>query len=246
MTRLPPRRGIEDMNSGREISPELEHKQPRVLARYTKAARPSQIVEPRCGVCQHDYRSFIEMLLVKGSSYKSIEERITPKVSRQSISNHYKKHMDLQDAALRSLLEREAEIQGHNHEEGVADLITTRGALEVALRRGYESLIDKSTKVEARDLIQIVRTLADMDEGREQVGLEAARLQVEVFMEAIRQVVPQEYWSQIGEKVAELRTEDPQFMGYKGQGEIMVDAEVVEEPAILEDSEDNLALPPGD
>ena len=233
------------MNSGREVSPELEHRAPRVLSKYTQAARPSQIVEPRCGVCQHDYRSFIEMLLVKGASYKSIEERITPKVSRQSISNHYKKHMDLQDAALRALLEREAEIQGYNHEEGVTDLITARGALEVALRRGYEGLVDKTAKVEPRDLIQIVRVLADMDEGREQVSLEAARMQVEIFMEAIRQVVPQEYWSQIGEKVAELRSEDPQFVSYRGQNEIVVEAEVVEESDILE-GHDQQALPSGD
>lgn len=234
------------MNSGREVSPELEHREPRVLSKYTRAPRPSQIVEPRCGVCQHDYRSFIETLLVKGISYKKIEETVSPKVSRQSISNHHKKHMDLQDAALRALLEREAEIQGINHEEGVMDIITTRGALEVALRRGYEGLVDRTSKVEPRDLIQIVRVLADMDEGREQASLEAARMQVNIFMEAIKQVVPKDYWPLISEKVAELRDSEPLFTGYKGTSDIVVDAEVVQEPAILENGEDHPALPSGE
>jgi hypothetical protein len=195
-----------------------------------------RIFEPRCGVCVHPYRDWIEMMLIRGSTYKGLQDRVPPnaghkRLDRRSISNHHKNHMDLRDAALRAILEREAEIQGEDWEEGVTDAITKRGVLEIALRKGYEDILSGAVTVEPRDLIQITKVLADMDTHQHQVGLDEIRVQMQMFIQAIREVCDVETQNQIGKKVKQLRKKD----GIQKQIEsVMTDAPVVVEAVVVE------------
>lgn len=190
---------------------------------------PERIVEKRCNVCTHPYRDFIETMLVRGSSYLGIEQRVTPHVDRRSISNHYKKHMDLQDAALRYILEQEAKLQGQNFEEGVQDLVTKRGGLEVMFRKGLEDVQRGVTTVEPRDLVQIVKVLSDMDSEAHQAGLDEVRGQMQLFIQAIKDVCDRDVQAAIAARVKVLRSRE----GVQSAMENMmlpqpVDAEVVE------------------
>jgi hypothetical protein len=155
--------------------------------------RPGRIYEPRCHVCNHPYRDWIETMLVRGATYKGIQDRVAPaegfeKLDRRSVSNHHKNHMDLQDAALLALIEEEAQLQGLNREEGVRDILSKRAVLEVAVRKGYEDIINGVTTVEPRDLVQITKVLAEMDAQALQTGLDEARQQVQMFIDAIKLV----------------------------------------------------------
>lgn len=166
---------------------------------------PDRIVEPRCKVCTHPFRDWMEMMLIKGMPYKTLADRVTPPVDRRSLSNHYNNHMDLQDAALRSIIEQEAKIQGINHEEGVQDIVTKRAVLEIALRKGHEDILNGVTTVEPRDLIQIAKVLAEMDSQQQQMGLDEVRSQMQLFLQAIRDVCSPEIQGAIGNRVGELR-----------------------------------------
>ena len=170
-----------------------------------KKIAPDRITEPRCNVCQHAFRDWIELMLVKGMAYKTISDRVTPPVGRQSLSTHHKKHMDLQDFAIRQLIESEAELQGRINEEGVADIVTKRAVLEVALRKGFDDVVNGITTVEPRDLIQIAKLLAEMDSHQYEVGLDELRSQVQLFIQAIKDVCDQDTQEAIGRRVKELR-----------------------------------------
>jgi hypothetical protein len=170
-----------------------------------KKIAPPRISEGRCHVCQHPFRDWIEMLLIKGMAYKTIGDRVSPKVDRRSISNHYKNHLDLQDAAIRAILEHEADVQGQNYEEGLHGAITKRGVLEIALRRGFEDIQNKITTVEPRDLIQITKLLAEMDTHSAQAAVDEARAQVHIFILAIKNVLSDEQQAEIAEEVKRLR-----------------------------------------
>jgi hypothetical protein len=155
--------------------------------------RPGRIYEPRCHVCNHPHRDWIEAMLVRGATYKGIQDRVPPakgyeKLDRRSVSNHHKNHMDLQDAALLALIEEEAKLQGLNREEGVRDILSKRAVLEVAVRKGYEDILAGVTTVEPRDLVQITKLLAEMDAQALQTGLDEARQQVQMFIDAIKSV----------------------------------------------------------
>lgn len=172
-----------------------------------------RVFEPRCHVCQHPHRDWIEMMLIKGASYKGLQQRVPPlqgheKLDRRSISNHHKNHMDLKDAAIRAILEREADLQSQDYKEGVEDAITKRGVLEVMLRKGFDDIVNNVTTVEARDLIQLAKVLGDMDSVAGQVGLDEARAQVQIFIQAIKNVCDLEQQGEIAEEVRRLRSRE--------------------------------------
>jgi hypothetical protein len=228
---------------GEALDKQLQQEDRAELAKIEKNMAPARIVESRCHVCQHPYRDWIETMLVRGMSFKGIQDRVPPPANsdytlldRRSISNHYKKHMDLQDAALRSIIESEAQLQGINQDEGVQDAITKRAVLEVALRKGYQDVLNGVTTVEPRDLIQIAKVLAEMDTHQYQMGLDELRAQVQIFIQAIKDVCDEDTRNAIASQVKKLRTRE----GVTGQiekamdppelpqGQI-VDAEVVDE-----------------
>jgi hypothetical protein len=210
------------------LTKELQREDREMMQRYEDAMAPQRIFEPRCDTCQHPYRDFIETMLVKGHPYKAIADRVSPSVDRRSISNHYKNHMDLQDAALRSILEEEAKIQGRQFEEGVQDAITKRAVLEIALRKGYEDIVNGITTVEPRDLIQIAKVLGDMDSHQHSVGLDELRSQVQIFIQAIKDVCDPDTRGAIAQRVKQLRTRE----GIDGQ----IEKVMQQQPAITEAS----------
>jgi hypothetical protein len=199
-----------------------------------------RIFEPRCHVCQHPHRDWIEMMLIKGASYKGLQERVPPlqgydKLDRRGISNHHQKHMDLEDAAIRAILEREATLVSQDYEEGVEDAVTKRGVLEVMLRKGYEDLLSGITTVEPRDLIQLAKVLGEMDTHAGQVGLDEARAQVQIFIQAIKNVCDLDTQGEIAREVKRLRSRENIDVKFE---EIMSQAPVaaieVGEPSVIE------------
>lgn len=168
---------------------------------------------PQCHVCQHPNRDFIEAMLIKGATYKGLQERIPPaagqnKLDRRSISNHHKNHMDLQDAAMIAVLESEATLQSLDREEGIGDIVTKRAVLEVMLRKGYEDVVNGVSTVEPRDLIQLAKVLGEMDTHAGQVGLDEARSQVQIFIQAIKNVCDLDTQSAIASEVKKLRSRE--------------------------------------
>jgi hypothetical protein len=213
------RRGLGDANSGQvprgqrqKLSSEMQHdaqvEDRQEIVKRDSIIAPARIHVPQCNICSHTSRDFIEMMLVRGQSYKGIADRVNPKVDRRSVSHHYKNHMDLQDMAIRRIIEEEAKLQGKDQEEGVNDIITKRSVLEVALRKGYEDILNGVTTVEPRDLIQITKLLAEMDTDQYHVGMDEMRSQVAIFIRAIKDICDLDVQGAIAQRVKELRTHE--------------------------------------
>lgn len=217
--------------TGKNMVTAEQQAQRRALENVENKGRPPAIHEPRCHVCTSPHRQFIEGLLIKGANYVWISENVpgieNTKIDRRSVSNHAKKHMSYQNAAIRAILEEEAETASQNYEAGVRGAITHRGVLEVALRKAYEDIIAGNTTVEARDMIQLINTLQKMDEQREHVAVNELRAQVQAFVEAIRIETPPETWDRIFKRMKVL-------MADEGLSADFADAEVT----------DAVALPP--
>lgn len=164
---------------------------------------PPKPYEPRCDTCNSPYRDFIETLLLKGTPYVHIAAKVPgpegKPLDRRSISNHAKQHMGIADQAMIAVLQDEAERAGQNYEEGVKGMITHRGALEVALRKSYEDIINGVTTVEPRELVQIIQTLNKMDEQTNSVQVDEYKAQVGAFIQAIQKNVDRETWEKIAQ-----------------------------------------------
>lgn len=196
---------------------------------------PERIYQSRCSVCNHPFRDWVELMLVKGMRYKTLADRVSPPLSRDAISNHYKKHMDLQDMAFVQIIEAEAELQGIIHDEGVADLVTKRSVLEIAMRKGFEDILNDVTTVEPRDLIQISKVLADMDSHQYEVGLDELRSQVQLFIQAIKDVCPPEMQGAIGQRVKELRQREGIIGAFEQDMHPQPAVNLIPEASVVED-----------
>jgi hypothetical protein len=146
---------------------------------------PPVIVEGKCQTCQSPHRLWIERRLMKGDAYKTIAEMIPDGPDRRSISNHAKKHMPIESAIVRAVLEEEAGLLGQNLEEGVQGAFSMRGALHVLIRKAYEDALNNVTTVEPRDLIQLMKLFNEMDSSSSTRMMEEAKASVSIFMEAI-------------------------------------------------------------
>lgn len=171
-----------------------------------EAKAPPRYIEPRCHVCKHPNRDWIEYQLIKGHSYLSIErslQALPPEdhVGRRSISTHALNHMKIEEAAYRAILEQEASLEAQNFEEGVKGAITTRGILEIAMRKGFEDILNDISSVEPKDLIQIVKLKMEMDDRSHAIQIEEYKRQVDILTEAIQNVLAP---SDQGDLVAEI------------------------------------------
>lgn len=159
-------------------------------AAIQKYAPPIKSI-PSCQVCQSPHRPWIESQLVSGVAYLAISKALPQGdggASRKSIAHHYKNHMALEQAAMRAILEEEADLLGQNYEEGVRGAITHRGILEVAVRKGFEDIQNGITTVEFRDMVQAIKQLREMDTNTSNAQIEEATTAVRLFMEAIKAV----------------------------------------------------------
>jgi hypothetical protein len=166
---------------------------------------PPRIVEPRCHTCQSDYRDYIEREIIRGHSYLAIAKSIPDGPDRRSISKHHKEHMAITAAAYRAILEEEASLEGQNYDEGVRGAITNRGVLELMIRKGFDDVIDNNTMVEPKDLIQIIKLKSEKDANHAQIQVETYKRQVDLFKQAILEVVPPDMQARIVAKVKKLR-----------------------------------------
>jgi hypothetical protein len=211
------------------IKPDLES----IKKTHEKAAEkasgklPEKIVESRCHTCMSEFRDYIEKELVRGHSYLAISNSLGGTPDRRSISKHHKEHMAITAAAYRAILEEESSLEGQNFETGVRGAVTARGILEIAMRKGFDDILDDNTMVEPRDLIQIIKLKAEMDANHAEVQIETYKRQVELFKQAILEVVAPEVQAQIVARVKKLRQREEDLVAH----EKLLEAKTIEASA---------------
>src|ERR1035437_6549017 len=184
------RRGVMDQRSGEGLKKKWQQEDREALDVAAKQMAPPVITEPRCHVCQSDFRFWIERMLVKGLSYSSIARSLPEEsVDRKSISHHFSEHMRLEDASVRAQLEEEADLLQQNYEEGVRGAFTQRGALDVLIRKAFDDAMNNVTTVEPRDMIQMIKAYNEMDTNTGTTAREEAMTAIRIFMTAIQNVL---------------------------------------------------------
>lgn len=163
------------------------------------------IIEPRCKVCQSPHRHLVDQLLVSGHSYSEIERQFEfAKLPRRSISSHADKHLGYEETAIREIIEREALAAQKNFEEGKQRLVTNNAYLEVAKQKAYDALINDDVMVEPKDAVKIIEQLEKLQERNQSVALDELRVQLQMFIQAVKEVVPKSSWIDIVARTADL------------------------------------------
>jgi hypothetical protein len=175
---------------------------------------PLQPFEPRCKVCTHPNRRWIERMILEGHTDSAIERSFSddPNNScpRRSVANHREKgHMGIQEAAIRAIIEEEARLEGRHFEEGVRDVLSKKAMFEVMMRQAYkDAVVDKVTTIEPRDMIQMAKIIGEWEQGAATAAVEEARMQMQIMLQAIKNIFGPAEQIQLGREIKRLRKMD--------------------------------------
>lgn len=144
-------------------------------------------------------------MLVAGLPYSEIERQFSfADIPRRSVSRHAKEHLGYEEAAIRAVIEQEAVAAQRNYEEGVTRLVTKNSYLEIALQKAYDALIKDDVLVEPKDAVKVIEQLQKLQEQNQAVALDELRVQLQTFIQAVKEVVPKGDWESIVTRTADL------------------------------------------
>jgi len=174
--------------------------------------------EPRCSVCSSQFRKPIDRMIALGTSYSEIS-RIYDEtgIDRRSVSTHAKKHLNYEEAAIRQIIARETEEAQANIEEGVTGAIARRVYIDVAIQKGFESLLNNEVAVEVKDVATLIQLKEKMDTHTEGAAMDEIKTQFNAFMQAIREVAPPEMWEKILSRTKDLLNTAGEISGPKDE-----------------------------
>lgn len=188
-------------------------------AEIEKKPEPMQSItyhEPRCSVCNSQFRKPIDRMIALGTSYSEIS-RIYEEanIDRRAISNHAKKHLNYEEAAIRQIIARETEEAQANIEEGVTGAIARRVYIDVAIQKGFEALLNNDVPVEVKDVATLIQLKEKMDSHTEGAALDEVKTQFNAFVQAIREIAPPEMWEKILGRTKEILNTTGEITGPK-------------------------------
>jgi hypothetical protein len=190
----------------------------------------------KCRVCQYpDSLKLVNRLLAHGIPWGDIVDNCAglnlnrPKnaqITYSSVRWHAKHHFHRShpaQAGYRRILERRAAEHGQDMADGAYTLLTVWGYLEVMAQKGYQNLVKNKTAVTPELGMQAILKLHDLTrKGGDEAELAELRRQVGVLQQAVRDVVPEELWTEIATRIDEIYNRPPPTSS-------VLDAEVVDE-----------------
>jgi hypothetical protein len=165
-------------------------------------ATPLTYRDIRCKVCSSDFGKAIDRMIALGTSHSEIARIFD--ISRSSIGRHAKNHLNYEEAAVRQIIAREAEEAQANIEEGISGALARRVYIDVAIQKGFESLINNETPIEVKDVATLIQLKEKMDSEYGGAALDEIKTQFNAIVQAVREVAPQEMWEKIAIRAREL------------------------------------------
>lgn len=155
----------------------------------------TQVTEPRCHVCSHPKRSLIDRYLARGDSFSELSRVFG--IDRRGLSNHYRNHLNLEDAAIAAIIEREAVLLNEDFQEGVRGILARRVYLETALKKAQEALLNNEVVPDARDTVAIIEKLDKMESETTEAAITEMRIELAAYIQAMKENVPSDLWDTI-------------------------------------------------
>jgi hypothetical protein len=180
--------------------PKKENNEPKEVIKTP--ATPLTYRDMRCKVCSSDFAKAVDRMIALGTSHSEIARIFD--ISRSSIGRHAKNHLNYEEAAVRQIIAREAEEAQANIEEGISGALARRVYIDVAIQKGFESLINNETPIEVKDVATLIQLKEKMDTDYEGAALDEIKAQFNAIVQAVREVAPQEMWEKIAIRAREL------------------------------------------
>lgn len=157
-----------------------------------------EIVEPRCSVCKSRFRRTMDQLLVMGVPFSEISRQFESEgITRRALSNHKRKHLSVEQAAIRQVIEEKARQMGEDVDNTKRHLLTRWGYLEVAMMKSYQAILDGTLVPEPRDVVHMISLMNKMEQDTAGVQVDEMMRDFNAFTQAVKEVVEPEMYDRI-------------------------------------------------
>lgn len=160
------------------------------------------ITEKRCSVCTSPHRASIDKMLVISTPYTEIQRVFG--IDRRSVSNHDKKHLNINDAAVREIVRKKAEEAQENVEQGVSSKVNRRAYMEIAVQKSMEQILDGTLLITPKEAVAIIEKMDRDDELDSAVAVDELYRQFNAFMSALRELVDPDVQHQVFARTKEI------------------------------------------
>lgn len=145
--------------------------------------------DARCKVCKlpPEKRKMVERLAIM-PNVPFTEIASTFEVPRRSISNHVKEHGAYDEAAMRRLIEQEAEALQVDAEEGVKGALSRRVFLSAYIQKSMEALLNGNMELSGKDAMNAILLQDKLDQASGGAALDEIHMQFQAFLQAFREI----------------------------------------------------------
>ncbi len=171
------------------------------------------MTEPRCNICKSSVRTEVDKLIVMGHGPSSIAKQIkgqdehlngSLETLRKSVERHGKKHLNIEEEAIRRTIEARARERGILVDYAEEKLVTTKAVLDLVVAKGIEQVTEPGARVKYQDILKAVELLEEYESNSFAAELEQLQRQMWAIREAVRRVCPPELFEELARVVKEL------------------------------------------
>jgi hypothetical protein len=176
----------------------------RVIAAGTASVEPPSLYfDGRCHCCIHEYRKTIDKLCVTSNISPTEIARMFG-VSRASVVNHGKNHLDYAEASIRRVIEAEASATQENVEDGVRGILARRVFLSSYIQRTMEALLNNELPLSGKEAMAAINMLTQYEESETVAQMAELQDQFDAFQQAMKEIVPADAWYAIVARTEEI------------------------------------------
>lgn len=172
-----------------------------------------------CKVCRlgHPLVGMVNRQIISGAPYMDVFRELNKLYvsgnlsieppSYQSIRNHGAKHLKVGDDAIRRHMELRAMQVGKDTEEGIENILTEMAAVENVMIMGHQEMVEGKSKVTVKDMLVAAKMKREFDrQDADADAIDEIRAEMDMLLQAVKTVVPEQYHQAIANKIDELQT----------------------------------------
>ena len=165
-----------------------------------------EITQPRCNVCKSSKRHIIDQLLVMGHGpvelarqWKGTDEHLNGSIDaiRKSIERHADKHLNIEEAAIKRIIDKRAAERGILVDYTEDKLATTKAVLDLMVAKGLEQVTEDGARVKYQDILKAVELLEEYETNSFAQQVDVLQRQMWAIREAVRKVCPPELFDEL-------------------------------------------------
>src|ERR1700756_1932694 len=160
-------------------------------------------VDERCHTCMHKDRRLIDQLCVTPNISGREIARLFG-LSKDSVANHGKNHLNYQAASIKRVIEEEASAMQENVEEGVKGILARRVFLSSYIQRTMEALLSGELPLSGKEAMTAIDKLTQYEESETALHLQKLQDQFDAFQQAMKEIVDPDMWYAIVARTKEI------------------------------------------